>query len=314
MPRPPQTRPLGAALRVAVAALVRDALAVGVEGTLPTNQDYLDSQGIGAGTLQRALDELRSSGALRTVSRGHLGRVVAELDVASAWRLGGLPPIRLVLPPAGPVEVTALQEVLAEALSGLAIPHTVRHLRGGSARLELTLTGRADLSVFSIGVLRAADTPGDLKHRALGVGTYYGPDRIAVVRRVGDPRPPRRIAIDNDSPDHRALTVGEFPRTGDWDYLQVPFPRVPAAVSTGQADAGIWHICPSPVPLDRAGLDLGRLQTETGRAAWRSTSEAVLAAGPARPELAGVLEGLDMSELIGRQAAAIAADSGLLPT
>jgi hypothetical protein len=299
---------------VAVTALARDALAVGVNGTLPTNQDYLETQGIGAGTLQRALDEMRAGGALRTVSRGHLGRMVAELDVASAWRLGGLPPIRLVLPPAGPVEVTALQEVLAEALSGLAIPHTARHLRGGSARLEMTLTGLVDLSVFSTGVLRAADTPADLKHRALGVGTYYGPDRIAVVRRVGDRLPPRRIAVDDDSPDHRALTLGEFPPQGDWEYLQVPFPRVPAAIATGQADAGIWHICPSPVPLERAGLDLGRLASQSGQAAWRSTSEAVLAVGPTRPELAGLLEALDMSDLIGRQAGAIAADSGLLPT
>jgi hypothetical protein len=303
----------GAALRVAVAALARDALALGVGGTLPTNQQYVERQGLAAGTMQRGIEELRSRGALRTVSRGHLGRVVAELDVALAWRAGGLPPIRLVLPPAGPVEVAALQEVLAEALSAFAIPHTVQHLRGGSLRLKRILSGSGDLSVFSTGVLRAVDTPPDLCHRTLGVGTYYGPDRIAVVRRAGDNSQPRRVAIDDDSPDHRELTLGEFPDQGAWEYCQVPFPRVPAAVLSGQADAGIWHICPSPVPLDLAGLDMGRLSTPSGQAAWRRTSEAVLAASPDRPELASVLPTQDMGDLVDRQASAIASDSGLLP-
>jgi hypothetical protein len=308
-----EVRPFGGALQVAVTALAADALAVGVDGTLPTNQHYLDTQGIGAGTLQRALAELKSRRALRTVSRGHLGRVVKQLDIAAAWRAGGLPSIRLLLPPAGPVEITALEQVLADALSGLGIPHTVRNLRGGSRRLALTLSGEADLAVVSAGVVRAADKA--FLHRALGVGTYYGPDRIAVVTRIDNPpTPPQVVAVDEDSPDHRALSYGQFPPAAGHTYIQVPFPRIPAAVLSGIADAGIWHIMPSVVPLDLAGLHLGHLSTPAAQAVWQTTSEAVLAVGPLRPDLKSVIAGLDLRDLSSRQAAAIATDSGLVPT
>lgn len=293
-------------------ALATDALAVGIGGTLPTNADYLASHGIGAGTIQRALAELRTSGALSVVSRGHLGRVVTDVDVAVAWRAAWLPPVRLLLPPAGPVEITALQQVIAESLSALGIPHTVRHLRGGAARLALAVAGDADLAVVSAGVLASAESP--QRHRALGLGTYYGPARIAVVRRRDDQGLPRRIAIDQDSPDHRAITEGEFPPADGYDYVDVPFPRVPAAVLSRQADAGIWHITPSVVPLDLAGLVLRELGRSSGIAAWRDASEAVVVPSPLRPELAAVVSGLGLDDLAPRQALAIAVDDGLVPT
>ena len=291
-------------------AVARDALAVGLEGRLPTNQQYLVEHGVGAGTMQRALDELRATRALRTVSHGHLGRVITALDVAATWRAGGLDPIRLLLPPAGPVEITALEAVVAEALSRLGIPHTVRHRRGGSVRLAMARAGDGDLAVVSAGALSAADQ--GFRFRALGVGTYYGPDRIAVVSRRGGQTPPRLIAIDTDSPDHRALTLAEFPPDQVDRYVAVPFPHVPAAVLDERVDAGIWHITPSVVPLDLAGLELRGLATPAGRAAWQATSEAVLVAGSLRRELQAVLTGLDLTDLAERQDQAIAADSGLV--
>jgi hypothetical protein len=308
----PSPRPFGGALQVAVGALARDALAVGVKGTLPTNQHYLDTQGIGAGTLQRALDELRARRALKTQSRGHLGRVVTFVDVAAAWHTGNLAPLRLVLPPAGPVEIAALQLLLAQALSKLGIPHAVDHVRGGSIRLA-QLGESADLAVFSTGVLSDLAGPAGLLVRRLGVGSYYAPGRLVVVRRQGDGAPPRRIGIDRDSVDHRILTLGEFPESGGFEYVQRPFTRLPAAVLVDEADAAIWHIAPSVVPLDRAGLVLEPMATPGGLAAWEATSEAVLAASPLRPELKAVLPALDLRDLASLQATAIAEDTGLLP-
>jgi len=291
--------------------LARDALAAGLKGRLPTNQRYMAEYGIGAGTVQRALDELRGRRALRTVSRGHLGRVISALDIAAAWRAGGLDPIRLLLPPAGPVEITALEIEVAEAFARLGIPHTVRHLRGGSARLAMIQAGDGDLAVVSGGALSAAGQ--SFQARPLGVGTYYGPDRIAVVRRRNEMSPLRRVAIDADSPDHRALTQAEFPADQGYEYVGVPFPHVPAAVLDRRVDAGIWHITPSVVPLGLAGLELRGLTTRAGLVAWEASSEAVLVASGLRSELQAVVIGLDLAGLAGRQGAAIAADSGLVP-
>jgi hypothetical protein len=295
-----------------VRALARDALAVGVKGTLPTNQQYLEQLGLGAATIQRALEELRHRRALRTRSRGHLGRVVMAVDLAAAWRTGGLPPLRLALPPAGPVETEALHDVLAEALAAVGIAHHSHTVRGGLRRLDLVSQGEADLTVVPNGVLTARP-PSGLLVRRLGVGTYYGRDRVQVVTRRDDAAPPRRIADDRDVVSHHRMTLGEFPGEGGYLYVQIPVPRIPAAVLQGEADAGLWHLSPSVVPLARAGLLLRPLQTAAGHAAWEAVSEAVLVASPGRPELRAVLGGLDLSPLAARQAAAIRRDDGLLP-
>lgn len=308
---PIRARPLGSALQPAVTAIAVDALVVGEGGKLPTNSTYLDRMGIGAGTVQRALKELRECHALTVVSRGHLGRVVDHLDIAAAWRAAWLPPVRLALPPAGPVEILALQQVLAEALSAIGILHTVTHIRGGSTRLAMAMGGEADMALASAGVLTIAPPPH--RYRRLGKGTYYGPDRIAVVTRADATQPPQRIAIDPDSPDHQLLTHGQFPPGPSIQYVPVPFPRVPATVLSGTADAGIWHITPSVVPLALTGLKLHPLTMPAARHAWDLLSEAVLVGGPHRPELSAVLAALNFDSLIERQAAVIQADSGLVP-
>ena len=298
-------------MQAAITVLARDALSVGIDGKLPTNQQYMLDHGIGAGTLGRALSELRTRQVLTTVSRGHLGSYVTELDIAGAWRAGALDAVRLVLPPAGPVETTALQAEVAQALSTLGIPHTVRHLRGGSIRLGMLETGEADMAVVSAGARATSVQP--LRSRALGVGTYYGPDRIAVVRRRDDLGDPSVIAIDQESPDHRALTNAEFPPENGYTYVHVPFPHIPSAVLDRRVDSGIWHITPSVVPLNLSGLCLTSLETPAGRAAWRLTSEAVLTISTFRPELGSVIDELDLSALATHQAAAIEADDGLVP-
>jgi hypothetical protein len=296
------TRPLGGALQLAVGVLARDALAVGVKGTLPTNQHYLDTEGIGAGTLQRALDELRARRAVRTQSRGHLGRVVTGINVGAAWKTGQLGPLRLALPPAGPPELETLEQVVSEALSKLAIPHTPTRQRDTSPPLA-RLPREADLALCSAGDLAAGPRPSGLLVRRLGPGTYYGPGRVVVVRRQGEAGPPRRIALDPDSPDHAALTRAEFPEAAGHEYVTVAGAKVPAAVVLGEADAGLWHMTPSVVPLDRAGLALSPLATAEGLAAWEAVSAAILGASPKRPELKAVLPALDLRELAARQAA-----------
>lgn len=309
--RSPAPRPYGGALQSAISVLVRDALSVGVNAKLPTNQQYLLDHNIGAGTLQRALRELHKRQALSTVSRGHLGLYVTELDIASAWRAGDLDAVRLVLPPAGPVEITALQTEVAQAFSILGIPHTVKHLRGGSIRLGLLEDGEADMAVVSAGALASSSYP--FKSRALGVGTYYGPQRIKVVKRSDDRGKPAVIAIDQESPDHQALTYAEFPPDHGYTFVNIAFPHITCAVLDRRADAGVWHCTPSVIPLDLAGLNLTNLETPAGLSAWEQTSEAVLVISLARPELNVVIDELDLTDLAAHQAQAIAQDDGLVP-
>lgn len=302
MPAPQSSRPdappsgLVTATQTAVRHLVRDALAVGPGGTLPTNATYTRDHGLGAGTIQRAIALLADRGALTLTSRGHLGRLVASLDVGQAWQAAGLPPVRLVLPPSGAHEIDRIEDALTEQLTDLGIPQTVRHLRGGSQRLRLVEEGAYDMALVSAGALEDQRTHGGASgpSRSLAPGTYYGPGRLVVVRRHDDPARtgPLRVAIDRGSWDHRVLTHAEFP--SGVDYVESAFPEVPAAVLRHEVDAGIWHITASPVPLDLAGLTTTPLVRPEALEAWRRLSRAALVASAARPELGAILDALPL--------------------
>lgn len=301
---------LTSGLHGAVRAIVKDALSRGVGSSLPTNVDYQDCYAISAGTMQRALALLADRGALEVVSRGHLGRVIRSLDLAQCWQAAGLDPVRLVLPPVGPPEADVLADQLAEGLTASGIPHTVKHLPGGTARLAAVRAGAHDLTVVSAGTWAnpvpdsAAD--GATLLRELAPGTYYAPGRLVVVRRADDARDGAlRVAIDEDSPDHATLTMAALPLSAGHAYLPTTFTGVPRAVLTGAVDAGVWHIASSVVPLRLTGLRFDRLTDAAVE--WAGTlSPAVLVGSARRPELRPVIAGLDLAGLVEAQRQALA--------
>ncbi len=305
---------LGSALQPAIRALVTEALSRGLGATMSTNAEFQQQFGIGAGTIQRALAVLRDRGALELTSRGHLGRIVASINVGPAWRLAGLAPVRMLLPPGGAAEVDVLEEVLAENLTELGIPHTVHHLRGGARRVNAIEQGTHDLALVSAGVHRQHRTESrkseDELTRVLSPGTYYAANRLVVVQRTdrADERP-QTIAIDHRSSDHVLLTRHEFPKEAGYTYVGTPFTSVPATILRRTADAGIWHMTRSVIPLDLAGLTLRPLQVPEALAGAEALSAAALVGWAGRPELRTVLQELRLGELEARQEQAIEAES-----
>jgi hypothetical protein len=300
---------LASGLQRAARAIVQDALGRGVGAAMPTNLEYQERYGISAGTMQRALAMLADHGALEVYSRGQLGRFIRTVDVALCWQAGSLDPVRLLMPPAGPPEADTLAEYLAEGLTARGIPHTVHHLPGGTARLAAVRDGSEDLTVVSSGTWTSdqAAHPGDgaVLLRELDAGSYYAPGRLVVVRRRDDRRTEGlRVAIDEDSPDHAALTRA----TLDHGHRYVPtsFPDVPRAVLGERVDAGVWHIARSVVPLGLAGLRLDALPPGPATELARSLSAAALVGTAARPELRLAINELPLDGLAGTQAEAIA--------
>lgn len=302
---------LTSGLHRAVQAIVRDALSLGVESSMPTNIEYQERYGISAGTMQRALAVLADRGALEVVSRGHLGRVIRAMDLAQCWQAAGLDPVRLALPPSGPPEADVLAEQLAEGLTASGIPHTVKHIPGGAARLAAVRAGVHDLTVVSAGTWAnaAPDWPtgdGNVLLRQFPAGTYYAPGRLVVVRRAADVSDgAMRVAIDEHSPDHSALTAAALPRSTGYDYVPTTFTGVPRAVLSGDVDAGVWHIARSVVPLRLAGLRLDPLTDDGAVELAMALSPAVLVGSPCRPELRPVIAGLDLVGLLEAQRQAL---------
>lgn len=289
--------PTGHALGMAMRQLAIDALACGVGEALPTNVHYLNDHQLGAGTIQRALGFLADREALTTTSHGHLGRRVQHLDLGRLWQLGGLAPVRVVMPPDGPEEITRLHNSVAQGLTDLGIPHMVSHVRGGVLRLESVRGGEHDIAVTSASAAELAGEPQapPALVRTLAQGSYYALGSLVTVSRAGAaPERGKRVAIDPDSPDHIALTRAEFPMDAETSYVEVPFTSVPAAILRDEVDVGIWHRQETIIPLELAGLTTSPLTRPEAHRTWEQVSSAVLTGWNGRPELAAPLAALDL--------------------
>nr|WP_017201831.1 YhfZ family protein [Microbacterium barkeri] len=292
-------------LQAATEALVLDALAKGPGETLINNAQLRTELGISAGTTQRALELLADRGALTTVSRGHLGRRIEQIEVGACWQLAGLAPLRIALSPAGALEMDALEAVINSELTRLGVPHTVQHVRGGVARTRSIVAGQHDLTVVSAGTLegvektQAATWTGP--SRIVGPGTYYATDRLLVVSRPNHGGGRRRIAVDRSSYDHEALTAAQFGDT-DVTFVDVPFPDVPLYVLAGAVDAGVWHITDSAIPPESSGLSLTDLSRSEAREVRDALSRAAFLGARARPEIQSVLPAMSFDSVGDRQA------------
>ncbi|MFJ8752442.1 YhfZ family protein [Streptomyces sp. NPDC102441] len=275
------TTPVGTTPREVIA---RDVLRAGVGGRLPTTVHYQESLGVGSGTVQKALKDLRNEGAMSLVARGHQGTYITELDAALLWSAARLSPVHLLLPPNAPPESMRVATAVAERFAAVGAYTTAGHLRGAEARLQAIEASRADIALMSAGAAGDLLSGGPAGHRTLtlGSGTYYAPGSLVVVTRTAGPGPGTdgaelRIGIDLDSDDHQRLTHAEFPE-GAGRYVPTDFTSVPRAVLLGEIDAGIWHTVDSLIPLDAAGLAVSPLTRPEAVDLARAISAAVLVA------------------------------------
>lgn len=265
--------------------IARDILGLGIGGRIPTTVHYQNTLGIGSGTVQKALRELKDAGAVSLVAHGHQGTFIEELDLAALWSAARLSPLHILLTPSSPPEVTSLAAAIAERLSSLGVTTTAGLMAGARARAEALLRGDADATLVSAGAAEAlmATLGARTFHRADFPGaSYYAPGSLTMVTRSGDDSPVRRVAIDNGSEDHARLTRAVF---GDRDVEFVPYPftTIPRGVLLGDVDAGIWHQVDTLIPLGAVGLDIQPLTVPGDPGLIDRISGAVLLTRPSGP-------------------------------
>ena len=239
-------RPLPRVLR----AIVLDALRLGIGAALPTNAHYLGTVGATAGTIQRAVAVLAEQEALTTTSHGAAGRQIGSLHVGRAWTLAGLAPVRLLLPPSGPVEIDALVDRITDRLDRARPPsHREAPARRFPPARRRGRGRRGRRGGVVGGARRAADRLGEVPIRQLGPGTFYAAGAVVSVVRAADPRrgPPASPSIATPPTTHCSPRPHTRPMRAT-STSSVPLPEVPAAVLRGDVDAGVWHRSPSVVP------------------------------------------------------------------
>ncbi|MGJ7092986.1 YhfZ family protein [Vibrio hannami] len=290
--------------------IVVHALQAGVDGKLLTNTQLHEMYGIVAGTIQRALTSLKNSGALITRSKGHMGRVITDMDTGLCWSMAKLKPVQLLMPSSGSIEIDILIKNITSKLSQLNIPYFISNEPGGENRIAQVIDGKFDIALVSQGAYENMQnelTEGQVK--ILEPNTYYSLNRLVIVSRTSEDADKwKNIAIDHNSSDHTRITEAEFPMDKGYQYTETDFRQIPARVLRKEVDAGLWHITSSPVPLTLSGLKASQFTNDSAIALHQSLSAAAFVINPHRPELASLLKELDDKEIINQQKKAFAGE------
>ena len=282
-----------------VAFIARTIISLGLSGRLPTTSWFQEILEIGSGTVQKALQELKKSGAVTLVSRGHQGTFVVSWNFPLLWSAAHIPPVHMLLPPRGSLEATQVASALVEQCGQWGAVTTVGYLRGARSRLQAFAEHEADIVLLSSGsaqVLMANAAEEGFELFEVGNGSYYRPDSLVVVEKsdaVGATRP--RVGIDFHSSDHQRLTHAQFPEAR-YEYVEVDFTLLPRSVFLGEIDTGVWHQEPSLIPLEKIGLTIRSLDEPAAISMAESISSAVLVVRASSP-VAQLLRQIDFEQI-----------------
>lgn len=281
------------------AFIARTIIIRGLGGRLPITSWFQEVLGIGSGTVQKALLELKKTGAVNLVSRGHQGTFVVSWNFSLLWDAARLQPVHILLPPRGSQEATQIASAFAQQCSQWDVVATASYLRGAHSRLAALESGKADIVLLSSGsaqMLHAESPSESWEMFEVGYGSYYRPGSLVVVERNDKKRVSRlRVGIDRHSSDHQRLTRAQFPEP-EYDYVEVDFTLLPRLVFLGEVDMGVWHQETTLIPLDKVGLVIHSLDKPESLKLAESISSAVLVVRTKSP-VAQLLRQLDLNIL-----------------
>lgn len=286
-----------------------DLLRAGVGSRMSTTLQLQERLEVGSGTVQKAVRHLVEVGAVRLRVMGHQGTVIEELDPSLVWHAAGLPPLRIVLPPPGAIETTAITLGVRDQLAIGGVGVELDIIRGAGRRAqrldELDQPAAMLVSKGAASALSLLD-PDHYSWLDFGPQTYYQHDSVVVLQRPATSGR-LRVARDPDSHDHMLLTDLAFAGQ-DVSFVDCPFVQVPGALLDGLADAGVWHQVVTAISPTQAGLEAvpwqarGDVDTDAFDAVlvWRSEFDGVRS----------LLATLDVAAIVGRMRELVALGVG----
>lgn len=207
---------------------------------LPTVAEMRQLFGTGTGTIQKSLQDLEHTAAVRVTSHGHLGSILQFKDISRLWQVAGYPTLTVAMPLPQSVEFEALATAIYSEFERLTIPFDLAFMHGALPRLDALQSGKVDALVSSqLAAERTQRQDPSLTYVALPA-SYYDQDSLVVLSRVGADLtdPTLRVAIDRRSVDHAFLTDRYFP---DRSCHDCAYTNIPAMIAAGKLDIAMWH-------------------------------------------------------------------------
>lgn len=209
---------------------------------IPTVSQLERTCGASRGYVQRALANLRESGAVRLETHGQGGTVLVGIDYLALVRACGVTHIVGCMP----LPYTARYEGLATSLFTLlnvgGVHAYITFQRGSEGRVQTLVDEATDYCVMSRLAYREYVRRGFGIEEALDCGPSSYVGRHVLFSRDADrvDWTGARVGIDESSVDQRTLTERFFSGT-EVEYVPVQYTNIVGMLRRGELDAGIWN-------------------------------------------------------------------------
>ncbi|MDQ0921809.1 hypothetical protein QF038_000317 [Pseudarthrobacter sp. W1I19] len=293
----------------AMAGVALTILTTDIGSRLPNVDKFRSSIGVGAGTVQKALQDMQQNGWVTLDPKPRQGTFLISRRSGELWRIAGLPTLSVLLPLPNSWEFQGLATGLRSELDRLGIPSTFLYGHGSEQRITALQNGLAHIAVMSLGAAErwTAKHEDISMQTVLPPGSYYAAESVLVMARasrqeVGEDI---RIGVDRMSVDHTILTKAEFP---DHKYVEVSYAQVPSALNRGIIDAAVWHRTALGLSLDDQGLIAWPLEQPASRTLSEGINSAAILVKTTDQATKGVLREIDVNGLLEIQRGVVAGD------
>lgn len=204
---------------------------------IPTMPSLVKKYGVGFGTVDKALTNLKSTGVVELQSKGQVGTYLIKKDFKKLSLLSDSGPFVAQIPLPNAIEYEGLATGLTCAFKAAGLPFSLTFKNGAKSRLENLKNGRCDFTVVSGNSAKCIDKEEFKVLRKLEQNTYYS--SLYVLRRkdAGD-RNSWTVGVDSSSYDNIIFTNCEFPEN---EKKEFPYYNLPYAVANGSIDAAVIH-------------------------------------------------------------------------
>ncbi len=193
---------------------------------------------VGFGTIDKALNNLKTKGVIELHARGQMGTFLVKKDFLKLFELAGNGPFVGQLPLPNAIEFEGLATGFTEVFSNAGVPFALNFKNGASARLESLLNKRCDFIIVSESSAERIIANEETEIVAkLSPKTFYS-NLYVIYRKDAEKRDEWKIGVDHKSYDNMLFSEREFPSN---QKINIPYYNFPYAIADGRIDAAVIH-------------------------------------------------------------------------
>jgi hypothetical protein len=276
--------------------IARELLKCNVNNKIPTTAELASMFSVGFGTVDKAMNTLKDTGAIRLQSKGQLGTILLEKSVAALWSIIDYGALVGSLPLPNTIEFEGLATGLLELFSENHVTCNLTYKNGAALRVKQLLEFKCDFAVLSyLAAVHALEEHPNLRSIFLLADNSYYSEFIIIIRKGALPEMGKwRIGLDRSSYDHIASSDELFSQN---EKINVHYGNIPYLIADGAIDAAVWR---STQLVPAALIDLLMIQSvENLEVGSGKSMSAVIIANEDRKEVITFLEEICDAEKIG---------------